>query len=48
MNKIIFPKDPYRGQIFWDMKTKIIFEYWIPDDDAPVEVKVVYFQNGCH
>ena len=51
MKKIIFPKDPYRGQIYWDMRTKIIFEYWIPDDDAPIEVKAKWmaldFQQEC-
>ena len=32
MNLINFPKNPYPGQVFWDMKSKIVFEYWIPDE----------------
>ena len=32
MNIEDFPKNPYPGQVFWDMKSKIVFEYWIPDD----------------
>ena len=32
MKTIKFPKNPYPGQVFWDMKSKIVFEYWIPDE----------------
>ena len=31
MNTINFPKNPYPGQVFWDMKSKVVFEYWTPD-----------------
>ena len=32
MNIQDFPKNPYPGQVFWDMKSKIVFEYWTPDE----------------
>ena len=32
MNLEDFPKNPFPGQVFWDMKSKIVFEYWIPDE----------------
>jgi len=51
MKKIIFPKDPYEGQIYWDMKTKIIFEYWEPEEGLPSEIKSKWigldFQKEC-
>ena len=51
MKKIIFPKDPYEGQIYWDMGTKILFEYWEPEEGLPPEVKAKWvaldFQQEC-
>jgi len=51
MKKIIFPSNPYEGQIYWDMKTKIIFEYWEPEEGLPPEVKAKWialdFQKEC-
>ena len=51
MKKIIFPSNPYEGQIYWDMKTKIIFEYWEPEEGLPPEVKPKWialdFQKEC-
>ena len=51
MKKIIFPKDPYEGQIYWDMRTKIIFEYWEPEEGLPPEVKAKWialdYQKEC-
>tara|TARA_R100000329_G_scaffold34105_1_gene31740 strand:+ start:70 stop:333 length:264 start_codon:yes stop_codon:yes gene_type:complete len=51
MKKIIFPINPYEGQIYWDMKTKIIFEYWEPEEGLPPEVKPKWialdFQKEC-
>tara|TARA_R100000278_G_scaffold120663_1_gene103313 strand:+ start:347 stop:610 length:264 start_codon:yes stop_codon:yes gene_type:complete len=51
MKKIIFPTNPYEGQIYWDMKTKIIFEYWEPEEGLPPEVKPKWialdFQKEC-
>ena len=32
MKTIKFPKNPYPGQVYWDMKSKIVFEYWTPDE----------------
>ena len=39
MNIINFPKNPYPGQVFWDMKSKVVFEYWIPEKGLPAEIK---------
>ena len=39
MNIKDFPKNPYPGQVYWDMKTKIVFEYWTPEEGLPAEVK---------
>tara|TARA_R100001443_G_scaffold27558_2_gene40774 strand:+ start:17312 stop:17587 length:276 start_codon:yes stop_codon:yes gene_type:complete len=39
MNIEDFPKNPYPGQVYWDMKSKIVFEYWTPDEEFPTEVK---------
>ena len=39
MNIKDFPKNPYPGQVYWDMKSKIVFEYWTPDEQLPAEVK---------
>tara|TARA_Y100001973_G_C5189374_1_gene329916 strand:+ start:1072 stop:1347 length:276 start_codon:yes stop_codon:yes gene_type:complete len=39
MNIINFPKNPYPGQVYWDMKSKIVFEYWTPDEQFPLEVE---------
>ena len=51
MKKIIFQINPYEGQIYWDMKTKIIFEYWEPEEGLPPEVKPKWialdFQKEC-
>ena len=52
MNIVNFPKNPYHGQVFWDMKTKIVFEYWTPDifcQDAGVKPKWITksFEAEC-
>ena len=50
MKTIKFPKDPYRGQIYWDMKTKIIFEYLeLRESDQPILKKWIAldFQKEC-
>ena len=39
MNIEDFPKNPYPGQVYWDMKSKIVFEYWTPDEQLPVWIK---------
>ena len=39
MNIINFPKNPYPGQVFWDMKSKVVFEYWTPDKELPAGIK---------
>jgi len=39
MNIEDFPKNPYPGQVYWDMKSKIVFEYWIPEKWLPAQVK---------
>ncbi len=50
MKQIIFPYNPYNGQIFWDMKTKIIFEYFeLKESDQPILKKWIAldFQKEC-
>ena len=50
MKKIAFPKDPYKGQIYWDMKTKIVFEYLeLQECDEPILKKwiVLDFEKEC-
>ena len=32
MNIQDFPKNPYPVQVYWDMKSKIVFEYCTPDE----------------
>ena len=39
MNIEDFPKNPYPGQVYWDMKSKIVFEYWTPDKELPTGIK---------
>ena len=39
MNIEDFPKKPYPGQVYWDMKSKIVFEYWKPEEGLPAEIK---------
>ena len=39
MNIENFPKNPYPGQVYWDMKSKILFEYWTPDEELPAGIK---------
>ena len=39
MNIEDFPKNPYPGQVYWDMKSKIVFEYWTPEEGLPAEIK---------
>ena len=52
MNIEDFPKNPYSGQVYWDMKSKIVFEYWTPDifcQDAGVKPKWITksFEAEC-
>ena len=52
MNIVNFPKNRYHGQVFWDMKSKIVFEYWTPDifcQDAGVKPKWITksFEAEC-
>ena len=52
MNIVNFPKNPYHGQVYWDMKSKIVFEYWTPDifcQDAGVKPKWITksFEAEC-
>ena len=39
MNIQDFPKKPYPGQVYWDMKSKVVFEYWIPEKGLPAQIK---------
>tara|TARA_R100000231_G_scaffold25472_1_gene23215 strand:+ start:41 stop:316 length:276 start_codon:yes stop_codon:yes gene_type:complete len=39
MNIVNFPKNPYPGQVYWDMTSKIVFEYWKPEEGLPAEIK---------
>ena len=39
MNIQDFPKNPYPGQVYWDMKSKIVFEYWTLDEELPAGIK---------
>ena len=39
MNIQNFPKNPYPGQVYWDMKSKIVFEYWTPEKGLLAELK---------
>ena len=50
MKKIIFPKDPYKGQIYWDMTTKVVFEYLeLKESDQPILKKWIAldFEKEC-
>ena len=50
MKKIIFPQDPYKGQIYWDMTTKIVFEYLeLKESDQPILKKWIAldFEKEC-
>ena len=50
MKKIIFPKDPYKGQIYWDMTTKVVFEYLeLRESDQPILKKWIAldFEKEC-
>ena len=39
MNIEDFPKNPYPGQVYWDMKSKVVFEYWIQEKGLTAQIK---------
>ena len=51
MKTIIFPSNPYEGQIFFDMVSKYVWEYWEPEEGLPPEVQpkwiVLDYQKEC-
>ena len=46
MNIQNFPKNPYPGQVYWDMKSKIVFEYWTPEKGLPAEINLNGLQRA--